>query len=66
MINPINKKDNKCFQYALALAIHYNAIPYLPLYHEEIGKHPERIKKIKPFINKYNWEGKNYRSEKDD
>ena len=51
-INPINKKDNKCFQYALN--------------HEEIGKHSERITKIKPFINKYNWEVVNFPSDKDD
>ena len=29
-------------------------------------KDPERITKIKPFINKYNWEGINFPSEKDD
>ena len=34
--------------------------------YQEIGKHAERIRKIKPFINKYNWEGINYPSEKDD
>ena len=55
-INPINKKDNKYFQYAITVALN----------HEEIGKHPERITKIKPFINKYNWEGINYPSEKED
>ena len=27
------------------------------LNHEEIGKHAERITKIKPSINKYKWEG---------
>ena len=53
-INPINKKDNKCFQYAITVGLNY----------EEIGKHAERITKIKPFINKYNWEGINYTSEK--
>ena len=54
-INPINKK-NKCSQYAVTVALH----------HEEIGKHSERITKIKPFINKYKWEGINFPSEKDD
>ena len=34
--------------------------------YEEIGKHAERITKTKPFINKYNWEGINYPSEKND
>ena len=55
-INPINKKDNKCFQYAVTVALIY----------EEIKKNPQRIAKIKPFINTYNWEGINYPSEKDD
>ena len=55
-INPINKKDNKCVQYAITVALN----------HEEIAKHPERIRKIKSFINEYNWEGINYPSEKDD
>ena len=31
---------------------------------EEIGKHSERIIKIKPFISKYNWEGISFPSEK--
>ena len=56
VINPINKKDNKCFQYTVTVALSY----------EEIGKHAERITKIKPFINKYKWEGINFPSEKDD
>ena len=43
-INPINKKDNKSFQNAITVALN----------HEEIGKHSEGIKAIKPFINKYN------------
>ena len=55
-INPINKKDNKCFQYAVTLPVNY----------EKIGKYAERIIKIKPFKNKYNWEGIHYPSEKDD
>ena len=46
-INPINKKDNKCFQYAVTVALN----------HEEIKKDLLRITKIKPFINKYDWEG---------
>ena len=29
-------------------------------------KDPQRITKIKTFINKYNWEGINFPSEKDD
>ena len=52
-INPISGKDNKCFQYDVTVA----------LSHEEIKKDPQ---KIKPFINKYNGEGINFSSEKDD
>ena len=36
------------------------------LNHEEIQKDPQRITNIKLFINKYNWEGINFPSEKDD
>ena len=36
------------------------------LSHEEIKKFSQRIRKIKPFINKYNWEGISFPSEKDD
>ena len=52
-INPINKKDNKFFQYAVTVALH----------NEEIGKHTERITKIKPHINKYEWEAIHFPSE---
>ena len=45
-INPINKKDDKYFQYAVIVA----------LSHEKIKNNPQRITKLKPFINKYNWE----------
>ena len=43
-INPKNTKDNKCLQYAITVALH----------HQEIGKDPQRLSKIKPFINNYN------------
>ena len=55
-INPINRKDKKCFQYAVTVALN----------HEQTGKYAERISKIKPLINKYKWEGINFSSEKDD
>ena len=55
-INPINKKDIKCFQYAVTVALNY----------QEIAQHTKRIAKMKPFINKYKWEGINVPSEKDD
>ena len=43
-INPKNK-DNMCFQYAITAALN----------HHNIDHHPERISKLEPFINKYNW-----------
>ena len=36
------------------------------LNYEEIKYRPERVSNIKPFINKYNWEGINYPSKLDD
>ena len=44
IINPKNN-DDKCFQYAVTLALNL----------DNIDNHPERISKIKPFINQYNW-----------
>ena len=44
-INPKNKKDNKRFQYALTAALN----------HGKIKENPERISKIKLFINQYSW-----------
>ena len=43
-INPKNNND-KCFQYAVTLALNLN----------RIDNHPERISKIKAFIYQYNW-----------
>ena len=37
----------KCFQYAATVALNS----------EEIESHTEKVSSIKPFINKYNWEG---------
>ena len=54
-INPKNT-DDKCFQYAVTIALNY----------EETESHPERVWSIKTFINKYNWEGINYPSKIDD
>ena len=44
-INPKNN-DDKYFQYAVTLALNL----------DNIDNHPERVSKIKPFIEKYNWE----------
>ena len=41
-INPKNN-DHKCFQYAVTLALNL----------DKINKHPQRISKIKPFIDQY-------------
>ena len=43
IINPINKNDNKCFHYAVIVALNC----------EKVRSHPERITNIKPFINEY-------------
>ena len=43
-INPQNN-DNNCVQYALTVALN----------HQNIANSPQRISKIKPFINQYNW-----------
>ena len=45
IINPKNIKDNNCFQYAITAALNY----------QNINSHPERISKLKPLINNYNW-----------
>ena len=52
-INPQNKKDDRCLQYAVTVALNY----------EQIGDHPERISKIKPFIGKYDWKDINFPSQ---
>ena len=44
-INPQNKKDDRCSQYAVTVALNL----------EQIKDHPERISKIKPFIDKCDW-----------
>ena len=43
-INPKNN-DDKCFQYAVTLALNL----------DKIKKDPQRISKIKPFMDQYNW-----------
>ena len=43
-VNPKNN-DHKCFQYAVTLALNL----------DKNNDHPERISKIKPFIEEYNW-----------
>ena len=40
-INPKNEEDDECFRWAVITALHY----------EEIGAHPERISKIRPYLS---------------
>ena len=44
-INPKNN-DDKCFQYTITVALNY----------QNIKNNPERLTKIKPFIDQYNWQ----------
>ena len=46
-MNSKNTKDNNCFQYAIIAALNY----------QNTDHHPERISKLKRFINNYNWKG---------
>ena len=43
-INPKNN-DHKCFQCATTLALNFH----------NINNHPEKLSKIRPFIDQYNW-----------
>ena len=44
-IYPKNTNDNNCFQYAITALLNY----------QNINHNPERISKLKTFINNYNW-----------
>ena len=46
VINPKNK-DEECFKWSVIIALH----------HKEISDHPERVEKLKPYVDKYNWKG---------
>ena len=54
----VNQKnnDNKCFQYATTLALNFN----------KIDKKPQRIPRINPFIENYNWNDINFPATKKD
>ena len=54
-INPQNK-DNKRFQYSVTIALN----------HQKIKNNPERISKIKPFIDQYNWNNINFPPQQQD
>ena len=55
-INLQNIEDNKCFRYAIIAALNY----------QNIDHHPERISKLEPFINNYNWKDIEYPSHSKD
>ena len=55
-ISPINKKDNKCFQYGVTIVLNCG----------KIGKNSVIIIKIESFISNYNWEETNFPWGKDD
>ena len=54
----VNQKnnDNKCFQYAIILALNFN----------KIDRNPQRISRIKPFIDNYSWNDINFPAAKKD
>ena len=52
----LKNNDEKCFQYVIAVALN----------HEQIKKDPQRITKIKPFIDQYNWKKIDFPSNKKD
>ena len=54
-INPKNN-DNKCFQYAITLALN----------HDKIDRKSQIISKIKPFIENYNWKDIDFPSRRKD
>ena len=54
----VNQKNNdfKCFQYASTLALNF----------DKVTNHPERVVKVKSFIDKYNWNDINFPANKKD
>ena len=56
IINCQNDDDDKFFQYAITIALNY----------DEIGNHHQRVNKVKPFIDQYNWKDINFPSPVDD
>ena len=56
IINPINKKCNKCFQQLVSPTLN----------HKEIKKDPHRITRMKSFADKYSWKERNFSTENND
>ena len=55
-ITSSKNNDDKCFQYAATVALNY----------QKIKSNPERISKIKLFIERYDWKEINFPSHKND
>ena len=55
-INPQNTEESCCFAWAVVASIH----------NEEIGKNVHRVRKLAPFINKYDWSDINFSAEQKD
>ena len=55
-INPKHLKDYYCFQYEIIAALH----------HQGIRNNAERIRKLKVFIDNYNWKDINFQARPDD
>ena len=51
-----DKKNDKCCQHAVTVALYYG----------KIELHPERVPNIKSFVNKHKWKVINYLSKRDD
>ena len=56
-ISPINKKDNKCFQYAVTVTLNQKEI--------KKKKYTKTITKVRPFINNYKWKEEGSQMKKD-
>ena len=54
--NKSKKNGDKCFQYAVTVALNY----------QNINNHPEKVNNINSFIKKYNWKKINFPSMKKD
>ena len=54
-INPQNK-NNRYFQYSITIALNY----------QKISNKPERVLKVKPFINNFNWNEINFPPQQQD
>ena len=50
----LKNNDNNCFQYTLTI----------PLNYQKVKKDPQKLLKIKPFINQYNWKEIDFPSER--